>query len=457
MGFKARITFIAGDKFSGIAERVGRSTRKMSKSIKEAGARAKKATAKFKDLGKNMQTAGMKLLGFGAGMAALAGLALKKSGDIESMRVSFQTLTHDVDKGNAALQSVIEFTASTPFELKGVSSVATGLLAVGFKTEELTSKLRVLADVSAGVSKPIEDVAQAYLKAKSTGKLSTEVLNQFLEKNIVLWPELEKNLGKNKVQIQKLMSAGKLGFNVLDDALANMSKEGGAFYQMTEKQSKTFNGLFSTMSDNWGFALVAIGDTLEELFGVKAVMGSVIERLQKFTKAFPEWAKENKGLIKLGVGLSIAAVAIGAILIPLGAFMALVPFIAVGAMMLGAAFSVAFSPVTLAVIAIGALVAAGWWLYKNWETVSGKFMAIYDGIADKIGAVQSFFGFGDSNITGSMDSSKMALETNTKNRSEVVVKLEAPPGTVREVSSTSTADATVDVGEYMPIPSGAGA
>ena len=57
-------------------------------------------------------------------------------------------------------------------------------------------------------------------------------------------------------------------------------------------------------------------------------------------------------------------------------------------MMLGAAFSFLVSPIGLAVAAIAGLVAAGVWLYKNWDTVKEKAAQVGEWLSDKWGGIR---------------------------------------------------------------------
>lgn len=458
MGFKAVINFIAGDSWSAVAEKVAKSTSKVQKGIKKAGDQARKASKKFKALGDSMKKVGIKALGFAAGIAGVAFAALKKSADIETMKIAFQTLTKDVELGNQAMKAVIDFTARTPFKLEGVANVATGLLAVGFSSDELTTKLGILADISAGVSKPMGDVAQAYLKAKSTGKLNMEILNMFLEKNINLWPALERTTGKTKEQLRELSRAGKLGFEDLDKAMASMTAEGGIFYKMTEKQSLTFNGLMSTLGDNFNFALAAIGDTLEELFGFKTMISDLIVKVGAFAKAFPDWARQNQHIIRMVAKFTIGLAIFGTVITVLGIMAGTVSILMLAfaglTTVLGVLAAIAgfvFSPIGIAIAAVILLVVK---LYQHFEGFRNLVDGIFESIANLASSMAGGMGEWIMGKLGlNMDGMSLgSLDTTNANTLDANIRVEAPPGTVKEVSTKGDGNTNLDVGEYLPEP-----
>ncbi len=92
----------------------------------------------------------------------------------------------------------------------------------------------------------LREIADGIAKGFAKGKFQTEELNKFLERGINLLPELEKVTGKQGEELSKAIQKG-LSFETVREALANMSREGGAFFGMLERRSRTTSGLLSTL------------------------------------------------------------------------------------------------------------------------------------------------------------------------------------------------------------------
>ena len=84
-----------------------------------------------------------------------------------------------------------------------------------------------------------------------------------------------------------MVSRGKVGFKEVEEAVTSLTSEGGKFFNLTKKQSETFNGLFSTMKDNIGLLARAFGDELLPI--VKPLLKSLITFLQKAREQFPRF------------------------------------------------------------------------------------------------------------------------------------------------------------------------
>ena len=450
MGFKAVINFVAGDKYSHVAAKVARVTDRVSAAVKKSGERAKIASAKFKKLGTGMKNVGKKFLAGGAAIGALGFMAVKKSGDLEKLRIMFDILTGSVKKGGETIKKVIKFAASTPFQLEGVADVANGLVIAGFNAEQMVTKLRMLGDIASGTGRTMQDMKIPYLKAKGTGKVQMEVMNMFVEKNVPLWKALEKTTGKTRLTLEKMMTAGKISFKMFDRALASLTSNSGVFYKATELLSLSWNGLMSTFSDNVGFAMGAIGDVLRDFFGLDAILAKGIVKLQKFTEAFPGWAKENQGLVKFAAGIAAVVAVVGLVLVPLGAFIGMIGVAIPVPTAFGAAVAAGFWPFTLAVAAVMALIYVGHLLNKNWdfiaERVRGNIADIAADFAKAKAWIKSMNPFADKEpltVNGKLDQSVL-------NRSEVNVNLNAPPGVIDSVETKTEGNTRVDTGEMLP-------
>ena len=202
--------------------------------------------------------------------AAFAGFATKGAFEaarsIESIETRFEVLLGSAGDAKKQVKELVDFAATTPFQLEGISEAAAQLLSFGFQQKELQSTLRTLGDIAAGTNKPLQEFSLVLGQIRAAGKLTGERLLQLQERGANIAPALAKNLGVAESSIRSLVSAGKVGFNDVTDALRTLTEEGGIFADATQKQSETLNGLVSTLSDNFFALQVAIGEALGPAF-----------------------------------------------------------------------------------------------------------------------------------------------------------------------------------------------
>lgn len=195
-------------------------------------------------------------------ITALAGFT-KRAGEIEQTKIALETFTGSAKKANAVLKELNKFSAVTPFTETQVQSAGKALLAFGITAENLIPTLKRVGDLSAGTGKDFNELAVIFGKAKTQGVLFAEDINQLTEAGIPIIGEFAKMLGVSEGQVKKLGSEGKITFDLLDQAFTSLTSEGGRFFDLTAKQSKSFLGLWSTA--------VSLVDRLKANIGAKLI------------------------------------------------------------------------------------------------------------------------------------------------------------------------------------------
>lgn len=235
------------------------------------------------------------LAGFGIGvglgldsliqsMRSLAAEGLRLAGNWESSQISFRVMVGDAERATELLNDIQEFSASTPFQFNEIESAAKLLLGMGIAAENIVPTLRMLGDVSAGINAPIGELAFAFGKVASTGRLMTESLNQFDERGVGLSKEIAASLGVAASEVRELASKGELGFEHLTGAFERMTSEGGRFTNLTVELSQSMNGLNSTLQDtveiglrDFATGFVQGADAVKVLTAALAALGKATE------------------------------------------------------------------------------------------------------------------------------------------------------------------------------------
>jgi len=155
-----------------------------------------------------------------------------------------------------------DFAASTPFSFNEITDAGKRLIAFGFDSETVIDNLRMLGDVSAGLSQPVGDMVYLFGQIKTQGRAMTQDLMQFANRGVPIYDELAKVLGVNVSQVKDFASQGRIGFKEIEQVFKNLTSEGGKFAGLMDAQSKTLTGQWSNFNDSLDQTLVLIGKEL---------------------------------------------------------------------------------------------------------------------------------------------------------------------------------------------------
>lgn len=181
-------------------------------------------------------------------------------GEFQKTEIAFTTMLGNADQAKSLMNDMVTLAAKTPFSLQDVSSGAKQLLAFQVPANEVVDTLTRLGNIAAGLSVPLSRINLVYGQVKAKGKLMGDDLRQFTEAGIPMVAELAKKFGTTTAEISKMVSAGKIGFNDVKDVLFSMTNEGGMFFNLMEKQSKSLSGQIANLGDSWDQMLNKIGE-----------------------------------------------------------------------------------------------------------------------------------------------------------------------------------------------------
>lgn len=152
---------------------------------------------------------------------------------------------------------------------------------------------------------------------------ANQTIGDFNSANSKSTGELKRVAVQTKVtaaQMQEMISDGQVSFDMVQQALAGMTKEGGRFFNLMEKQSQTFKGRMSNISDQLVRVALNIAGISTEAHNFGTVIkGSAFDRFsqaaQKVLDVLNDLEPKVKGLIEaflgnketIGVALGILA------------------------------------------------------------------------------------------------------------------------------------------------------
>jgi tape measure domain-containing protein len=218
-----------------------------------------------------------------SGIGNFAANTVRLGAGLESVQANFTVFLKSADKANELLAELNKFAAATPFTQNEIFGNAEKLLGFGFAADEVTDTLRRLGDISGGSADKLNGLVLALGQVRAKGKVQSDELLQFAERGVPIFEALATALGTNVATAQELVTKGKVGFADLQKAIRTLTDEGGLFNGVLEKQSQTFNGLFSTLTGNFEQLQGKIGQLLlpalkELVIGVNSIVESIDEK-----------------------------------------------------------------------------------------------------------------------------------------------------------------------------------
>lgn len=221
----------------------------------------------------------------GQGMTNLLTSIVQVRGQFQQLEIAFETMLGSKSKAHELMQQMEETAAKTPFDLDGVANGAKQLLAYGESADKVNDTLVRLGNIASGLSLPLNDIVYLYGTTMVQGRLYAADVRQFTGRGIPLVKELAKMYGVTADEINNMVSAGKIGFPDVQKVLNKLTDEGGQFYNLTEKQSKSLTGMISNLGDTWDQVQDHLGEQNQDLFaGAINAAGYFLEHLESILK-----------------------------------------------------------------------------------------------------------------------------------------------------------------------------
>jgi tape measure domain-containing protein len=229
----------------------------------------------------------------GAGMFDVIKNGIKSAWDtsigynsqIQQSTAAFTTLLGNAGKASSMLGALSKMAADTPFELTDLTKASQTLLGFGIDSKNVMSDLQMLGDISMGNKERFSGLSLAFAQIQSAGKLTGQDLLQLISNGFNPLQTMSKQTGLSMAELKDKMSKGAISADMVSSAFKAATEKGGIFYGSMDKQSKTFEGQMSTLSDNVKSTLGGVMKPQFEYIS-NVILPMVIDKVSKFGDAF---------------------------------------------------------------------------------------------------------------------------------------------------------------------------
>lgn len=207
-------------------------------------------------------------------------------GEFQKTEIALKTMLKSSTKASQLLAEMTDLAEKTPFSFREVADGAKQLLAFQVPANQVIDTLRRMGDIASGLGVPLSRIQLVYGQVKAKGRLMGDDLRQFTEAGIPMVAELAKKFNLTTAEVSAMVSAGKVGFKDVKDVLFSMTNEGGLFFNLMEKQSKSLSGRISNLGDVFEQMLNKIGQANEGILNNSIdAMAYLVENYEKVIKA----------------------------------------------------------------------------------------------------------------------------------------------------------------------------
>lgn len=202
-------------------------------------------------------------IGFGiAGLKAFGSEIINVTGEIQMLESSFEVLLGG--KGVTGFMAEMkQFAVDSPLSMNGVANAAQTLLGFGIAADKVMPTIKQIGDISMGNEERFKSLNLAFAQMSATGKLMGQDLLQMINAGFNPLQTISEKTGKSIGELKKEMESGAISSEMVADAFASATAEGGKFYGMTQKQAEGIRGLQAQLEGGVQDAFNGMGKSAE--------------------------------------------------------------------------------------------------------------------------------------------------------------------------------------------------
>lgn len=158
--------------------------------------------------------------GAGALIATALTSGLDRALNLQDARAQLDGLGHDAASVDTIMGNALTSVRGTAFGLDAAATVAASAVAAGIAPgQELERTLGLVADAAATARIPLGEMGSIVNKVATSGRLTTDVLNQFHDRGVPLLQMIAGEYGVTAEAAQEMVTRGEVDFERFQNAL----------------------------------------------------------------------------------------------------------------------------------------------------------------------------------------------------------------------------------------------
>lgn len=202
--------------------------------------------------------------------------------EIDSVEKSFAALLKSEDKAKEMIGGLKDLSIKSGLNTYGTAQT---LLGFNVDAEKILPTLKSIGDITMGNNEKFSSMTLAFAQMSAAGRLMGQDLNQMINAGLNPLQVISEKTGKSIAVLRKEMEQGAISSEMVADAFATATSEGGRFYNMLEKQNTGIRGEKNRQIAVLKEKLNEIGEANEKIIaGSYRVTTSLIENYETVGK-----------------------------------------------------------------------------------------------------------------------------------------------------------------------------
>lgn len=239
------------------------------------------------------------------GLARSFGEFANTAGRMEVLALQMEAFTGSSEAADKAFSDFVDIAAKTPFNLEQVATAGKTMMAFGMDTDQAVLSTQQLGIVAAATGGDVNLLARNLGQISAQGQAYTRDLTQFAIQGIPIWQEMSKVTGRTVSELKSMASEGQISFEIVQNALTNLTGEGSAFLEIAERMQETFQGRLAAIEASFQKLAKEMVDTFNA--ADKAFGGVVSGSMKAFAEGVKVVANNLDGIATALVAATVAA------------------------------------------------------------------------------------------------------------------------------------------------------
>lgn len=279
-----------------------------------------------------------------AGLSAIGAGLVSVAADAEQAQVAFEVMLGSTARAETMLSRLYDMARLSPFGFGDFRQSSQALLQFGVDVNSVLPTVAMLGDIAAGDAEKLQRLSMVFGQMSAAGRLMGQDLLQMVNAGFNPLQEISKKTGESMLELKKRMEAGGISSAEVALAFQAATQEGGRFFGMTDRLSRSTTGKFMALKDEVMLMSRSMGEYLlpaanlvldairglvslfsgfaKEIVYAGVAIAALILTVKGISLALIAYSKAMTlakslsgpaGWVSLAAGLAVAAVAIGAV------------------------------------------------------------------------------------------------------------------------------------------------